>query len=226
MSHLLNIYLDPAKVFADLKDKPSFLLPLLVIIAVNVALVLAYHFSVDPNWYIEHMLAMSGKEMSAAEIEQAKQFMPGARVSGYIGAAVLPIVMPIMFALFSLYYLLAGKITGAGIGYKHCFALMCWASMPIVISSAVALVGVALMSPQTGLESLKLTNIDPLLVQLPFDHAWSSWAKNFDLLGLWSIFLLALGWKTFGRTGWTQAVIVAALPTVVIYGIWALIAAL
>ncbi|HEX5756771.1 MAG TPA: YIP1 family protein [Arenimonas sp.] len=226
MSNLLNIYLDPSKVFADLKDKPSFWMPLLLVIAVNVLLMLAYHLSVDPDWFIDHALAMTGKEMSAAEVEQAKQFMPGARMSGYIGAGMMPVVMPIMFALFSLYYLLAGKITGAGIGFKHCFTLVCWSSMPVVLSTLVALVGVALMEPQTGIESLKLTNIDPLLVQLPFDHAFSSLAKNFDLLGLWGIFLLALGWKTFGRTGWTQAVIVAALPTVVIYGIWALIAAL
>lgn len=226
MSHLLNIYLDPAKVFAELKEKPSFWQPLLMMIAANVALMLAYHFSVDPDWFLDHTLAMSGREMSAAEIAQAKQFMPGARTAGYIGAAAIPIFMPIVFALLSVYYLLAGKITGAGLSYRQCFALAIWSSMPMLISALVALVGVAMMTPQTGIEALKLTNVDPLLVQLPFDHAFSSLAKNFDLLGLWGIFLLALGWKTFGRTGWTQAVIVAALPTVVIYGSWALIAAL
>lgn len=226
MSHLINIFLEPAKVFAELKDKPSFWQPLVVLVFANVLLILAYYLSVDPDWYVDHMLAMSGKEMTAAELEQARQFMPGARMSGYIGAGAVAVFMPLVFALFSLYYLLVGKITGVALSFKQCFSLVLWASMPVVLGVVVALVGVVMMEPQTGLESLKLTNIDPLLVQLPFDHPWSGLAKGFDLLGLWAIFLTALGWRTLGRTGWAQAWIVALVPSVVIYGIWALVIAL
>jgi hypothetical protein len=88
------------------------------------------------------------------------------------------------------------------------------------------MIGALTMAPQTPLHSISLTRIDPLLVQLPFDHALSTLAKGFDLLSLWAIALGAIGWKAFTRSGWGSAVVVAALPSVLIYGIWLLIALL
>ena len=79
-------------------------------------------------------------------------------------------------------------------------------------------------SPQSSLESMQLTNVDPLLVQLPMDHEWSMLARSFSLLNFWVWFLAALGWKTWFRTGWGQALFVALLPSIVIYGVMALFA--
>lgn len=223
---LVDIFLDPAKHFAAEKEKPTFLLPVAVFVLATAASVLAYHLRVDPAFFIDFQLSMAGREMTAAEIEQAKQFMPGARTSGYIGAVASAIFIPIMFAVFAVYYLLAGKIAGAPIRYKHGLSLMAWSSMPAVLTALVALVGALTMAPQTAQYSLMLTHVDPLLVELPFDHPLSTLAKSFNLLGLWSIALGAIGWKTFAKSGWGAAVVVAALPTVLIYGIWLLIALL
>jgi hypothetical protein len=70
-----------------------------------------------------------------------------------------------------------------------------------------------------------LTNVDPLLVQLPPDSRWVGLARGFSLLSLWTWFLLALGWRTFSRgASWLQSIIVALVPSVIIYGIIAAIA--
>jgi hypothetical protein len=221
MSHLVNIFLEPAKVFADLKERPTFLLPALIMIALGIAMMLGYHMSVDPEWFADHMLRVSGRDMSPAELEQARQFMPGARVSGYIGAVGVVVMTAVMLLVMALYYMLAGKVTGNGVSFRHALALGAWSSMPMILSTIVVLVGIVMMSPQTDLNSLKLTAVDPLLVQLPYDHPWSSLAKMLDLLMLWPLFLVALGWRIWGRTGWGQAITVAVLPSLLIYGIWA-----
>lgn len=88
----------------------------------------------------------------------------------------------------------------------------------MLLGSLVGLVGVITMTPQTPLESLQMFNIDPLFVELPMDHAWSTFAKGFSLLMFWAIGLAALGWRTWFRTGWVQAVFVAALPYLVWFG--------
>lgn len=221
---LVDIFLDPAKVFAAEKDKPTFLLPTAIFVALMVAMTLAYHLRVDPAWFTDFQLSMAGTEMTEAEKAQAKQFMPGARTAGYIGAAATVVIIPIMFSIFALYYLLAGKIAGAAISFKHGLSLASWSSIPTVLTMIVAIVGALTMAPQTPQYSLMLTHVDPLLVQLPFDHALSAIAKSFNLLGLWAIALGAIGWKVFARSGWGSAVFVAALPTVLIYGIWLLFA--
>ena len=71
---------------------------------------------------------------------------------------------------------------------------------------------------------MQLLNIDPLFVQLPLDHDWLMLARSFSLLNFWVWFLSALGWKTWFRTGWGQALVVALLPSIVIYGAMALFA--
>ena len=78
------------------------------------------------------------------------------------------------------------------------------------------------MDPRTPLESLSYTTLDPLLVKLADDSPWKALASSFTLLSVWTIWLVALGWKTWSRAaGWTQSVIVAVLPSVLIYGFMA-----
>jgi hypothetical protein len=97
-------------------------------------------------------------------------------------------------------------------------SLCSWSNMPAILGLVVALVGVATMQPHTTLESLLLTNVDPLLVQLGPDNPWHGLARGFSLLNFWTWFLMALGWRTFNRAGWLQSVVVAVLPGLVIYG--------
>lgn len=220
MSHLVDIFLQPSKVFEDLRERPTFAVPLLLTVVLSALLPLWYFLVVDPAWYTQHMLLASGREMTAAQMEQAKGMMPGAHTMGYIGAASAAVVMIIMYSLYALYFMLAGKVTGGAMSFKRGFSLVTWSGMPALLGIVVALVGVATMAPNTPLESLMLTNVDPLLVQLPPDSHWLNLARGFSLLNFWTWFLLALGWRTFNRgASWLQATIVALLPSVIIYGV-------
>ena len=224
MSHLINIFLEPGKVFAELKEKPTFLVPLLLVALVSSAMTFMYFMQVDGVWFIDHTLQASGNEMSAAELAQMKSVMPGAKMMGYIALVTTPIGIAIVTLLMALYYLIAGKVTGSAVGFKHGMSLATWSSLPMLLGTIVALVGVFMMSPQTSLESLMLTNLDPLLVQLPIDSPWKKLASSFSLLTFWSIFLGALGWKVWGKTSWAEAITVAIIPGVLIYGAMALLA--
>ncbi len=224
MSHLINIFLEPGKVFAELKEKPTFVVPLLLVMVATIIMTFTYFMKVDSTWFIDHTLLASGKEMSAAEMAQARSFMPGAKMMGYISIVTIPLGTAFIVTLFSLYYLLAGKISGSAIGFKQALSLTCWSSMPSLLGVIVILVGVVMMSPQTSIESLGLTHLDPLLLQLPIDSPWKKLATSFDLLSFWSIFLAALGWKTWGKTSWVEGLVVAIIPVAIIFGCFALLA--
>lgn len=228
MSHLINIFLEPAKVFAELKEKPSFWLPLLLVAVLGAVSTTAYFLTVDPDWFADHQVAQmqAQRDMSAAEVEQAKQFMPGARASAYFGGPMVLLFVGIVFSVMALYYLLAGKVTGNQVGFRRGLSLAAWSSMPMVLGNLVVLGAIFTSSNQVSFESLQLLNVDPLFVQLPLDHDWLMLARSFSLLNFWVWFLAALGWKTWFRTGWGQAITVAVLPSLVIYGVMALFAAL
>lgn len=217
MSHLIDIYLQPGKVFAALKDKPTFLVPLLLTIVLGVVMVGLYFAQVDGAWLVDRM-ASANPEATAKEVEQMRKVMPSAQVMGYFGMAGLLVVTVLVTLVIALYYWISGKIAGHTLSFRHGLSLTAWSGMPMLLGSIVALAGVITMTPQTTMESLQVFNIDPLFVELPLDHAWSTFAKGFSLLMFWAIGLAALGWRTWFRTGWGQAVFVAALPYIVWFG--------
>lgn len=224
MSHLINIFLEPTKVFTELREKPTFLVPALIVTVLSALAATLYFFTVDPDWFANYQLAAASAEMSAAEIEQAKQFMPGARTLAYVTALTTPLLLAVVYVIIAVYYLLAGKVTGKVVSFRHGLALTAWSAMPMVLGALVALVGVFTSDNQSSYESMQLLNVDPLLVQLPLDHDWALLARSFSLLNFWVWFLAALGWKTWFRTGWGSALFVVMLPNLVIYGAMALFA--
>ena len=221
MQQLADIFLEPKKVFDQQWEKPTFVLPLVIMMVLSAAMTFAYFNLVDASWYMDHTLAASGTDLSAADMARVRQSMPGARTMGMIGAPMAAATVAIIMAFYGLYFVLAAKIAGQQISFRRAMSLISWASMPAVLGVLVTTVAILNMAPQTSLESLMLTNVDPLFVQLPMDSAWSKLAKGFNLLNLWVWFLLALGWKTWGKTSWRQAILVALLPSLVIYGVMA-----
>lgn len=223
MTTLVDIFLQPGKAFADLRERPTFVLPFLLLAGLSVALTLAYFLRVDPAWYADHMFAAANADVSAQDLEKLKSAMPGTRTMGAFGAITGVLGIAVVAALTALYLWIAGKVTGKGLGYRQGLSLGLWSAMPGVLGMLVALAGALTMTPQTGIESLMLTHLDPLLVQLPADHRWNRLAESFDLLSLWSLFLLALGWRTFTRSSWPQAIVVALIPSAVVFGVIALV---
>ena len=226
MSHLINIFLEPGKVFAALKDKPTFLVPTLLAAVLTALAATLYFLNVDADWFANQQLQAMAGDMSKAELEQVGQMMPGARTMAWFTAPMVLLTVALSYVVFAFYYWLAGKVTGNAMSFRQGLALVSWAGMPMVIGAVIALVAVFTSSPQSSFESMQLLNVDPLLVQLPVDHDWSRLAKSFSLLNLWVWFLGALGWKIWFRTGWGQALSVVLLPSLLIYGGMALFALL
>lgn len=224
MTHLVDIFLQPGKVFEDLRENPRFAVPLVLLAVVSAVLPLWYFLTVDADWYSQNMLLAAGRDMSAAELEQARAMMPGTQAMAWIGGISSAVAIVVVSCVYALYLMLAGKVTGGAMSFKRGMSLVCWSNMPAILGVLVALVGVAMMEPKTAIESLMLTNVDPLLVQLPADSPWLGLARGFSLLNLWTWFLLALGWRVFTRAGWLQSAIVALLPALVIYGVMVLFA--
>jgi hypothetical protein len=223
MAKLVDIFIQPSKVFAAERERPTFLVPWLVLAALTIAFTLAYFFRVDPGWYADHMFDAQRGTMAAKDVARAKAMMPGAHTMGLFGAVGGTVTVALMFAIIGLYYWLAAKITGKPLGYKHGLSLTAWSAMPAALGTLVALIGALTMSPQTGIESLMLTHVDPLLVSIPAGQPGHRLAQSADLLQIWTTFLAALGWRVFTRASWLQSIVVALIPLALVYGVMALL---
>lgn len=224
MSALIDIFLEPTKAWLQQKERPTFLVPALLVMAAVTIPALLFFLRVDAAWFADYQLQAMGDEMSAAEIEQAKKIMPGPTLMAILAGVGTPVTFVTIYLITAGYYALAGKVAGHDVGFLRALSLATWASVPMALGGIVALVGVLTSSPQTSYESMQLLNVDPLFVQLEPTHPWSLLARSFSLLNFWAWFLAALGWKTWFRTGWGSALFVVMLPSLVIYGVMALFA--
>lgn len=226
MKDLVNIFLQPASVLSRQQERPDWLTPGALVVGFTMLVTYLYFDRVDAGWLTEQGLLRSGRESSAAELAAVRENTSAGVIkwSAMIGSAV---GLAVSLLVYAVYFLLAGKVAGVAVSLRQGLALATWSQMPLLINSLLMLVGVLGMTPQTSLESLSLTSLDALLLHLPVDHPWYSFANSFSLLSLWTVFLAALGWKLWSRAAnWTAAVCVGALPTVVIYGAMAVSAML
>jgi len=219
MKDLIDIFLQPSSVLGRLKDRPTFLLPVLLLVGLTAISSYLYFDKVDAAWFMERSVVASGQDLSDKELQAIRTNGPSSGMLKWTGSIGGSIGILVSFLAFGLYYFLAGKVTGLALSYKQGLALASWSSMPTLISAVLLLVGVFSMTPQTPLESLVLTSVDPMLVQLPLESPWKGLATSASFLVIWTTWLAALGWKLWSQASkWTGAVVVAALPTVLIYG--------
>lgn len=218
MKDLIDIFLQPGPVLARQYDKPNGWLPVLVVAVVGALFYHRYFSTVDVGWFMTESIERSGQELSKAELDAMSRsadnpaFVWTSTIGSLLGGVVY-------LLLWAVYFLLAGKLTGLAVSFKQGLGLAGWASMPTVIASLLALYGTVGMTPQTFVSDLMLTSLDPMLVQLPIDSPWKTFATSFNLLNLWVIGLAALGWKLWSKdAGWTKPVVVAALPFALIHG--------
>ncbi|WP_395641406.1 Yip1 family protein [Rudaea sp.] len=217
MIDLFNIFLEPTQVFRRLRERPTYWLPLLALSVASALFVYVYFSKVDAGWFIESSLSASAKDLSEKQVEQSSAMMPSIKALKYIGIVSAFVTTGIILAIYASYLFLVGKMVNRPISFRQGMALTAWSSMPLVLGSVMAVVAAFLMTPQTPLESLMLTHVDPLITHMPIESRWRSVAQNVDLLSFWTIGLTALGWKTGEDVTWRQATIVAALPNLVYY---------
>lgn len=218
MPNVVDIFIQPDKALAELRERPTALVPITLVCLLATVSTAVYFLKVDPAWFIEHTLAASGRELSSAQLEEARKAMPGTGVIGYISTAFAVFASAGFPILFAIYLHMASRLAGRSTSFMQSLGLAAWASMPQALGSLSSLIAILAMEPQTALESVAVTNVDPLLVSLADEDRWSTLARSFSLLNLWGIALVAMGWRALGRAGWSQALLVAAMPALLVYG--------
>jgi hypothetical protein len=214
-----NVILAPSPTFARLKDKPRPLIPLLVLILLTLAVSCWYVSSLDFAWFREHMLAAQGSMKPEARAAMAQFLTPKTMMLSSGVGAVLG--TPLICAVVALYYLLAGKVMGTGIGYGKWFGFAVWTSIPRLLTVPLSALQILTSGGRLAPEDMNMVSLNYLLLHLPMSSPWFGLATNLDLTSVWSIALAVLGLKAWTGRSTGACVTAAVLPYVLVYGIWA-----
>lgn len=228
MQALIDIFVSPnAAYMAIEKNKKWFWWPLLLIIVSAVGLWAWYYNFVDIDWFQEHTLAASGKEMTPEQMEQAKKFMQRGTMMGTT-IAFVTIFVVLIYLIEALYFHVVAKVSGdQEHGFGDWFNFCAWGGMPGLISViAGAVVLLTAGTNQIGQEQLQPLALNNLIFNLPLSHPWANFLSSINLPLIWTIVLMGIGLALWSKRSLGKSITIAAAPYVVIFGIWAAILAL
>ena len=220
---LVDIIASPGKALDEAKQHTSWLWwPLFISIFLAMAVFGYYYSWVDFPWLVEETVRNIPAESRAESAEAIRSFMQPGRTMWFTLIMIL-VVSFIIYLLQAVYFHLANKMTsGSEIGFGQWFSFSVWISFVGIFATLAALI-VILMADSNQLSN---TSLQPLSFNALFIHAapgttWATWANSLNLVTFWTIFLAATGFGRWTGASTVKSWVIAALPWVLIFGIWA-----
>lgn len=215
----------PSSAFAELRERPRFWFPLLAV-AISTAVMITWYYSVvDIDWLKEQIFGTPDMQKMPAEARAAAMNVMGRNMLTISGVFGTCIGIPFFFLLTALYFLLAAKITKMPQGLKHWFSLVCWCSLPILINVVAGAVVLLLRdSNQITPGVLQPLSLNELVFHRPMGAQGQAFLDSLNIAGILSAVLMVIGVHAWSQRSWLFSSVVALLPTVLIYGIWAFFA--
>jgi len=215
LNNLSDVYANPSAFSQRFFDaKPGVILPLILMIVTLAAMQYVYLNSMT----FDEFIAFNLRELEPAARAEAREGMQMLGQGGMIAMAMISmiIVLPIISALTALVYMLANRISGTTErGYVDWFRAAVWSGMPIVFMAIGGMVNVLISEPGT-IEPLlvSLTNVNGLILQIPFGEPGYKLWSSLDLTTFWSLFIMFLLLRSNGQSK-AASLIIAAIPLAV-----------
>jgi hypothetical protein len=162
-------------------------------------------------------------EEEIARVAQQTASQGGLRAG--ISAVSIGLFIGLGLLLGSLYYLLAGKVTGVERSFRHWLALSAWTSLPYAAAVIpAALVLLTATSNQIGQDALQPLSLNELFFKREAGEPGFLLLTSLNVWTFITLYLAAVGVKVWSGRTWLFSILFTALPLLVIFGIWALIA--
>ena len=228
LSACADIFITPTKAFNGIKEAKGWSwLAFALIITALVASSYLFYSKADPQFLLEQQVAAATVDATIGEKKMIRQSMEQGidhQVWFAIGGGIFGII--IINALISGYYLLVSKQDPeANYGYGAWYGFGLWTMMPMIISSlgVIALVLTA-STNELSINLFSYASVNQLMLGLELGHPFYTMTESLNIFSLWGIALAAIGLTCWTNFSFNKALLFAALPSVVIYGIWTVIA--
>ena len=225
LNAMVDIVAAPGKALEAIKSNTSWLWwPLLISIAMASA-AFAYYFSwVDFPWLVDETIRNTPVDRRAESADAIRNFMQPGKSTMFTVLAIVVMTF-VIYTIQSVYLHLANELTaGAEIGFGQWFSFSVWTAF-VGVFAALAMFMTIFMadSNQLAQTDLQPLSINSLLIHANPDEPWFTWASSLSLINFWMLFLMSIGFAQWTNTPIVKSTIIAVLPWVAIFGIWALI---
>jgi hypothetical protein len=216
----------PSAAFADLKEKPRFVFPLVVVCVTTAAILFWYYSIVDFDWLRDRMFSGNPRmaNMTEQQRERAEKAMTMMSANFLMWSSIISVIVmiPAMRAIEAVYFLLAGNVANIRFKFEQWFALSCWTALPHLIGTAsMAVYLLTTGTNQISNEELSLLSLNELFFHKSLgDKGFTLWS-SLTLIHPWAWWLTALGVRVWSGRSWLFSSVFALTPIVLMYAAWA-----
>ncbi|MES2624781.1 MAG: YIP1 family protein [Pseudomonadota bacterium] len=214
--NLIDIIVAPTAAFDRIKEKPTVLLPLLLILLSTISIQVGYIMLSDFGFIIDQQVEQAAAFVNVPE-DQIREGMANATPTGMAMQAGIStaIIIVLILSLNALYLSFMSKFSFSQLGWKSWMSLICWTGIPGLF--AVLASWVALLSDDNG--QLSQAALQPLSITGLLDiDTGNAVLQQFHILQFWSMALLALGYQRWTQKSLLASAIITLAPTILIYG--------
>ena len=215
-SRLLGVFFEPGKTFADIAERPRWLVPLLI--GILSAVLLIYLFNRHVGWESSLERAMDNNrfvqqltpEQRQTAFDRQLRLLP---VFSYLGAILgFPITLLLAAGLATV---IIRGLLGTPIRFVQAFAAMAYAFLPRVIYAGLSISVMFLKTPdEFDLQNAFASNPGAFMDPQKSSRFLYTVASQLDVFSIWVILLMAVGLKAAGgkRLSFGGALFAVVLP--------------
>ncbi|WP_298441761.1 YIP1 family protein [uncultured Ferrimonas sp.] len=216
------IWLHPAAVFTELKQRKHWSwLPFLLVMMLPALVGALYFDRVDWSWYQQNFVLPALQGLTPADKEIALEFSSRAT---YLWSSLSSVLIGgiLVAACYGFYLSKMTQLDEENIqGFGDWFGLCWWTFLPTLVASAIGLllllIGDNQQSPNMVLAPLSIAN----LLQLSTEQPWFNLASSVSLTTLWTALLQYKGVRAWTTLKPLISWVIVLTPYVVLFGIWA-----
>lgn len=225
LNNFIDIIAAPNQVFVRLKEKPSWLLPWLVISLLVASVQFGYYSTVDSEFLLDQLVEQSLQPgISESDLRAALQSTAENKSLLIISSSVAVfIVLLFVFALSATYFYMISKFSENAVAFKQWYSLVAWCTIPSVFTALASWILILSSGGFMDLSALNPLNLNYLLFRSEGDYA--SLLNLLDLMTIWGLVLIVLGYKSFMQCTMPIATLIVLAPYAIILAIWASIIA-
>ncbi|WND04065.1 YIP1 family protein [Temperatibacter marinus] len=218
VSTLLDIITSPHQAVKNIQGNNKWMwLPLILLLGVNSAVLAYYYQIIDIDWMFDQISASSPEPLP----EQARGFMTRGAMTTTSVLGVM-IMIPLFMALYAFYLNMFDKFTAKGDhGFGSWFSVSVWSSFPsIIMPLASLIVLLTTSSDQITMDEMNFMTANALITHYPIGDPAAGFMSALSPFLFWSLWLLALNVSHKTNRSMSKSLVIAAIPYVIIYGIW------
>lgn len=222
---VIGALISPEKTFRSIAERPTWVVPLLLLVLLGAGYSWIAQQRVDPGELIKHQMEMFGIDLSKEQLEEIESQATAEKsqlrqilelLGGALGIAAFYLIVAALF-------LVVFRLAGSEIDFRRSLAVIVHGLLPLGLVAGLLNIVLALsraeITPEEMTFGLLVSSLRPLAPEE--SRVLASLLGSLDFFTIWSVVLLILGFRAVARVPTRTA----ATIVLILWGLWVLIKA-